>query len=155
MNYQDLVVDFAKRTAKNLETLRQLKQSQPDAEIYEVTQLINSMLGLLVFPKEKDFKFPCIGFKKLEASGWVIPQPEIGHQVKNLSEFIRYLRNAIAHCNLEFLSGSDNQICGLRVWNKDMNNNGNITWQATLAITDIEKITNKLLETILKKEITT
>ncbi|MEI7795868.1 MAG: HEPN family nuclease [Methylococcaceae bacterium] len=153
MNYQDLVVDFAKRTAENLETLRQLKQSQPDAEIYEVTQLINSMLGLLVFPKEKDFKFPHIKFKDLDTNGWIIPQPEIGNQVRNLSVFIRYLRNAIAHCNLEFLSGSDNQICGLRVWNKDKN--GNITWKATLAITDIEKITNKLLKTILKKEITT
>ena len=151
MNYQDLVVDFAKRTAKNLETLRQLKQSQPDAEIYEVTQLINSMLGLLVFPKERDVKFPSIGFKKLEASGWVIPKPEIGNQVRNLSEFIRYLRNAIAHCNLEFLSNDGSEIIGLRVWNKDRNNNGNITWKATLSITDIEKITDKLLEVIQKK----
>jgi len=57
MEYEKLVQDFAYRTRKNLDALLYLKRTKPDnnIEVYEVTQLINSMLGLLVFPKERYF----------------------------------------------------------------------------------------------------
>ena len=122
MDYQNLVVDFASRTAINLKSLKDLRESQPDAEIYEVTQLINSMLGLLVFPKEKYFEqLPLIPFNELESNGWAIPKLESGCEIKNLRELIRFLRNAITHCNLEFLSNDGSEIIGLCVWNKNKN----------------------------------
>ena len=56
MNYEDVIADFATRTKKNLELIRRLQAEDPESEIYEVTQLLNSMLGLLVFPKSDTSK---------------------------------------------------------------------------------------------------
>ena len=112
------------------------------------------MLGLLVFPKEKYFEqLPLIPFNELESNGWAIPKLESGCEIKNLRELIRFLRNAITHCNLEFLSNDGSEIIGLCVWNK--NKNGDITWKAKLSITDIEQITGKLLDAIQKAKIST
>ena len=52
MNYQDIVKDFAQRTKHNLETLRALQAERPDVEVFEVTQIINSLLRLLVFQQQ-------------------------------------------------------------------------------------------------------
>ena len=49
MMYEDFIKDFSMRTFKNLKTIC---EDNPD---YEVTQLLNSCLGLLVFPKEEYF----------------------------------------------------------------------------------------------------
>ena len=52
----NLVLDFARRTKKNLEFIEHsLTRDRLNSEndVYEVTQLINSLLGLLVFPQQK------------------------------------------------------------------------------------------------------
>ena len=117
MNYQNLVQDFAHRTRDNLETLRNLQKTQPDIKVYEVTLLINSMLGLLVFPQQKYFDhIPKTPLGELASAGWPIPTIEGDYpQVKDLRELVRYLRNAITHCNLEFRSDDGVQISGLCV----------------------------------------
>jgi hypothetical protein len=49
MDYQkEFIIDFARRTRANLEFIESAKR--PD--VFEVTQLFNSMLGLLVFPQQ-------------------------------------------------------------------------------------------------------
>ncbi|NMC57860.1 MAG: hypothetical protein GYA51_00475 [Candidatus Methanofastidiosa archaeon] len=50
MEYENLVVDFITRTKMNLEFIE--NQALKNNKVFEVTQLINSMLGLLVFPCE-------------------------------------------------------------------------------------------------------
>jgi hypothetical protein len=152
MDYQNLVRDFAHRTRYNLDTLRNLQKTKPDLEVYEVTQLINSMLGLLVFPQQRYFDhIPKTPLTELANQGWPIPEVE-GHypQVKDLRELVRYLRNAITHCNLEFLSDEGEEISGLRVWNTNPQNN-QTTWKARLMIEDIEKITNKFIQLLLEE----
>ena len=51
MNYENLIKDFANRTRKNLVAIRNLKSA--GADVFDLTQLINSLLGLLVFPRER------------------------------------------------------------------------------------------------------
>lgn len=60
----DFVYSFAKRTLMNLEFIEQNVESQkargvpiPEIKIFEVTQLVNSFLGLLILPKEAHFLF--------------------------------------------------------------------------------------------------
>jgi hypothetical protein len=53
MQYEDLVKDFAARTKVNLELVRAAEKGGQIA--YEVTQFINSLLGLLVFPQQEFF----------------------------------------------------------------------------------------------------
>lgn len=72
MNYEDVVADFAKRTSKNLEALEGI-QGQGE-EVFEVTQLINSMLGLLIFPREEFVgRIPEKPLTELKAEGWPVP----------------------------------------------------------------------------------
>jgi hypothetical protein len=151
MNYQKLVRDFALRTRANLDSLRNFQKVQSDVEVYEVTQLINSMLGLLVFPQQKYFdRIPRIPLGELVYQGWPVPEIEgIYPQVKDLRELVRYLRNAITHCNLEFLSDVREQISGLRVWNTNLRD-GQITWKARLTLEDIEKITDNFIQLLLE-----
>ncbi len=158
MEYQNLIGDFAQHTRANLETLRNLQKAQPNLELYEVTQLINSMLGLLVFPQQRYIKrIPKTPVSELKSQGWPIPKV-IGNypQVKDLNELVRYLRNAIAHCNLEFLSDDGKQLRGLRLWNTRTERvtgkkTEKTTWKAELTIEDIEKITGKFIELLLEK----
>ena len=98
MDYQNLVRDFAQRTRANLDTLREVQRTQPDLELYEVTHLINSMLGLLVFPQQGYYnRIPETDLDQLAEEGWPIPEV-VGDfpQVKDLRKLMSYLRNAIA-----------------------------------------------------------
>jgi hypothetical protein len=148
MVYEDVVKDFAKRTKHNLAVIKGLKEDEK--EVYEVTQLINSMLGLLVFPKETYFtNIPRKSLEDLKTEGWVIPEV-VGDfpQAKDLRELIRYLRNAIVHFNVKFCDDGFNRVTGIEVWNtrpgrEDPN------WKARLSIFELESITERFLDLIL------
>jgi hypothetical protein len=148
MNYKILVKDFAKRTNINLRIIE--KNKICGNESYEVTQLINSCLGLLVFPREKFFNsIPETQIEELEKQGWVIPEVSGNFpQVENLKQLLRYLRNAIAHFNIEFISDSEDQIQTIKVWN---NYRGRKTWEAILGIEELKSILEKFTELIDEK----
>jgi hypothetical protein len=74
VEYKKLIRDFAVRTRANLTRiydLAALEQGQDPASrtVFEVTQLINSMLGLLVFPKEAYKGIPATPISDLEKGG--------------------------------------------------------------------------------------
>ena len=147
---EDLVKEFAYRTKKNLETTEQIQREYPESQIkiYETTQLINSLLGLIIFPREKYYdNIPETPITDLANNGWPIPKVIDGYQqARNLRELVSNLRHAFAHCNIEFLN-QDSEISGLKVWNKDPRN-GRILWKAKMTINDIKILTDKLAELI-------
>jgi len=149
MDYQDVIREFAERTQKNLHAIEHLLKN--GSEVYETTQLVNSMLGLLVFPREEFVdSIPETPFTLLQRDGWPVPKVLNGFpEVKDLRELVRYLRNAIAHFNIVFLADSERQITGLRVWNTFQRTERK-TWEAELTLSDLRKIaerfTNLLLE---------
>lgn len=67
MEYQNLVMDFAARTQANLKIIERLAKQdvsllvnnpfneidEDGVEAYEVTQLVNSLLGLIVCPQQR------------------------------------------------------------------------------------------------------
>jgi hypothetical protein len=146
MMYEEVIKDFAIRTKKNLEVIENLKDE--NTEVYETTQLVNSCLGLLVFPHEHFIeRIPKIPLDQLAEQGWPLPKV-VGdfEQVENLKELIRHLRNAIAHFNIKFIGDLENQISVLRVWN---NNRGRKTWQADLSVDDLKKISKKFSDMLI------
>ena len=150
MQYTDPVKDFASRTRTNLDFIR--GQNNNDV-VYEVTQLINSMLGLLIFPQQEYInkipKTPSQDFKK---EGWPTPKMVGNLQpAKNLRQLIRYLRNAISHFNLKFLSDSQGQISGIIMWNNTPQ--GITNWKVELTIEDLEGITMKFISLILEDKL--
>lgn len=102
------------RTEKNLRAIESLKDR--GEEVYEVTQLINSLLGLLIYPKERMFyKIPHIRREYMEKEGWPLPCEEIS-QVRHLRGLVKNVRNAVAHFNIEFRH-DENEIVGVRFEN--------------------------------------
>jgi hypothetical protein len=150
VEYHNLVRDFAARTRVNLDAMRNLRDSQEDIVVYEVTQLINSMLGLLIFPEQRYFhNIPETPLSELADQGWPIPKIVGDYpQVEDLRKLVRYLRNAISHCNVKFVSDEAGQIIGLQIWNVPTNRK-EPNWKAELSLTDIEKITNKFIQLLL------
>lgn len=145
----DEIREFVKRTRDNLEAIRDLKKGVSKTEVWEFTQLINSMLGLLVFPRERYVdNIPKIPLSVLRDRGWRIPKVVEGFSDPgDLSVLFRLLRNSVAHCNIEFLTDSDRQLNGLRVYNKD--NSGKKTWLAEISKEDLEDLTNRFVSLLL------
>lgn len=143
MDYQNVVKDFAKRTKHNLKLIEENKSRGEDA--YEVTQLINSCLGLLVLPQQRYMdSIPKTPIDDLIKEGWVIPRATGNFpQIEDLNQLIRYLRNAVAHFNISFISDSENEIDALKVWNV---NRGKKTWEAVLGLHELKAILDKFAD---------
>ena len=150
MRYEEVIRDFAERTSKNLSMIEQLQTEGREA--YEVTQLVNSMLGLLVFPQQNYInQIPETPLDDLKRDGWPVPNCQRGpDEVRNLNQLIRYLRNAIAHFNIEFIDDGQNQLRLLKVWNE--NRDGVKTWEAELSVSDLRGIAERFIGLILSKE---
>ncbi len=154
MMYGEVVREFAMRTRKNLEVMEQLERE--GWEVYEVTQLVNSMLGLLVFPQQEYVReIPRTPITELEKQGWPIPCVRGDYkQVKDLNQLIRYLRNAIAHFNVKFERDEQNEISVIRVWNQRPTQSGGRTiwrtdWEADLGIQELRGITEKFIDLLI------
>lgn len=154
MMYEDLVADFARRTRTNLEQLRTIKSQNPNMEVYEVTQLINSMLGLLVFPQQRYIdRIPETPLEDLSAGGWPIPKVMGDYpQAENLQKLVRLLRNGISHFNIEFIPDNQGEILGLGIWNTEPRPPYRVTWKAELSIDDLERITSKFTALLLNEK---
>lgn len=152
MEYQNLIEDFARRTRDNLRHLHALKAS--GADVFEVTALVNSMLGLLVFPQQHYVdSIPETPIEELSRQGWPIPLV-VGNspQVSDLRQLVRHLRNAISHFNVEFFSDGSDQIAGLIVWNVEPRSN-RTTWKARLSVSDLDAIAHRFIALILHERI--
>ena len=152
MDYQSVIRDFANRTRKNLDFIDQSKENS--SEVFEVTQLVNSLLGLLVFPQQRYFdSIPPKSLDELIEEGW----PEVRvegdfKKHKDLKELMRYLRNAVSHFNLEFIADQNHQLQGMKVWNIDPRQSGKPkTWEAHLSIEDLRIIVDKFIALILNE----
>ena len=113
MTGYELEDEFISRTEKNLRAIEKL--SQEGKSVYEVTQLINSLLGLLVLPKERFKTIPEITQETMIKEGWPLPFGE-NAQVSGLKQLITNMRNAVAHFNIEFIADK-NEIVGIQFKN--------------------------------------
>ncbi len=94
---------FAARTRKNLEHIERAYEGGTDVHV--VTQLANSLLGLIVFPREKNFDshVKTLELKDLAGQGWPpwhLSKGESG----TLGDLVYHLRNAVAHGHVRFSS---------------------------------------------------
>ena len=144
MEYKDIVGDFAERTRINLRYIEEARKQGNGKEVYEVTQLINSMLGLLVFPQQEYCdRIPETTLEQLAGEGWPDIECIAGLPPRpNLKELFKYLRNAIAHFNLRFLI-TKGEISGVRLWNE--NSRGIQNWETELSLEELREITERFI----------
>jgi hypothetical protein len=145
--FNDLEKDLIKRTKANLDFIDRAKKENK-AEVYETTQLFNSLLGIIVNIREK--KIRTDNFNDIELNDdvkeeWSIPK-NIGD--KTLAEFLINLRNAVAHIDISFISHNSGEIKTLEFEHK--NKDKNIFWECTFTVEGMHKFINKLCEYIEK-----
>jgi hypothetical protein len=111
MQYTDFDKDFIQRT---LDILSDYKAP------WEVTLLINCLVGLLILPKEKLFeKIPDFNIQDLTDDWGIKPEhitdircPSCGYKLRNV---IRQMRNSVAHMRVKaFSDGKDIEILEFR-----------------------------------------
>ena len=145
MTYEEFVKDFAERTVENLEIVENNVEKNNDG--YEVTQLINSMIGLLIFPQQKYYeefpeKYPNDDIKKMFAKS-----SEYKNEQENFKTMVRHLRNAVSHNNIEVIPyGTQEHI--KRFEFVDKNPKGDVTAKITLTVEEIKILLKAMLEEI-------
>ncbi len=110
-------LELARRTRKNLQYMDAQKAAGADVE--EFTQLLNSMLSIVISMREEYFKGkdPPVTWDAVREMGLdpdaVMASLQLGSM--QFSTLITNLRHAFAHHNYELLGLPE--ITGLRVWN--------------------------------------
>ncbi len=122
-------LDIARRTRKNLEYIYKAKRQGEDVE--EFTQLLNSMLGMVISLREEYFRDSQITWQyvqQLDLKSW---KPDLKirgkvsssqspnlRQVNLFSQLMTNIRHAFAHSNFDLIvDPAANRITGVKVWN--------------------------------------
>lgn len=129
-----------KRTMINLEFVREAFDNSPDkanAPVHIVTQIVNSLLGLLILPYERGYALleDDTELKELYAQGW--PRWDITKfppmEPQTLGKLAWHLRNAASHGRYHFSSDSrDPRQVTITVKDKPMGKNRPINWRASI-----------------------
>lgn len=141
MEYADLLKDFVARTRSNLKLTDSLPR-QGEIEFFEVTQLINSLLGLIVLPRERLDALPNTPLERLDAD-WptmhFVDGAEPGRRPTDLRQLVIGLRNAVGHFNIECL-GNGTNITGLRLGSAPESP----SWAIDFDLVDLRQVVDRL-----------
>ena len=147
MQYSDennFTKEFFQRTIYNLKLYEHHNKICKEVFKYEVTQLINSLLGLIVFVKEDSVNFTSIKLSdiiKADKIRWQYCDINGGKpEEKNLKNFLRHLRNAIAHKRLTIRSNANKEISTVIFEDKNRRNN----FRVELTIKEIKHLIKQL-----------
>lgn len=138
------VQEFFERTLYNLELYYEYHERSKEIFKYEITQLINSLLGLVVFVKEDGVVFNSITLAEIKVENeitWNYCHRDGGRfEDKNFKNFLRHIRNAISHKNLTIKSNNENEIDSIVFKDKDRNN----VFEVTFTIMEIRNLIDRL-----------
>lgn len=155
MNYRN-EKDFFCRTLHNLKIYREEKKKNTKAFEYEITQLINSFLGLIIFVKANVIK------ENQDLKNFVRANTPTKwnyvykgkQEVHDFFNYLRHIRNAIAHPtydeNLEIKS-ENNEISSIIFRDKDKENPNN-KFEANLTIEKIDKLIELISKAFLASD---
>ena len=101
-------IEITRRTQRNLEFIKsEFDRMGEYSRVHPVTQLVNSLLGIVVLPREQylEVRNDTTDWKGLIEQGW----PEwdvIKGEAKNLGQLLCHIRNAAAHGRITYSSDS-------------------------------------------------
>ena len=146
---RNTVFDFFDRTLRNLERVEECNVVD-EKSFFEVTQLINSCLGVIVFPSEsKAHLWEDLPAEEL-IKDLLSPRILYGKQeFKNGAVLIKLLRNSIAHNNLYF-ENRNNSIVGLYAWNLPGPKAHKPDWVIYISIEDLRTLLKRFVEKVTK-----
>jgi hypothetical protein len=151
---RNLTKGFAQRVRKNLDFI--IKKHNEGEDVHIVSQLVTSLLGIIVFPWEAGalHRLEHIPLSELEENGWPkwnILLDEKGDTL-TLGKLIRHLRNAASHRRLRFLS-EDRELQKVDIEFEDaINKSLSPNWRARINAADLklfcDRFTEKLEELV-------
>ena len=154
---------FAKRTLKNLEFIdNAYRNHNSNPHVHVVTQIVNSMLGLIVFPCESqvythaESLFKKVGCDKLCGLGsnfqnWQVIEDTYDKKCDTLGRLIRHIRNAASHRRVHFSSDSKNPSC-VTIEFYDSARNGKDEWKASIRADHLQSFCFDFIE-LLENEV--
>lgn len=169
-----LSTGLAQRTLKNLNFI-QKAHAAGHAEVHVITQMMNSLLGLLVFPVKDEFHIPLKAvslsnppdFQAVRQSLPAFPLlPSLAvvlfGNCSDLSRFFTRLRNAISHKHLTF-SGDPDSRCLSKVtltfkdrekWKGGSKQQRDaFDWEISMNAEDLEKLIRYVGEDIINRQL--
>jgi hypothetical protein len=167
LNSRTLSSGLAARTIRNLDFINHAAAS--NSVIHPVTQLLNSLLSLLVFPwaKEKTFfatlartRFKGTSTMDVRAAlatrNMILPSLNVVQfgGCKNLRQFFRRLRNALSHRHIDFAGDPDSRdLTHVIIHLKDCPDDSTCfhDWHIELTAGDLEKLARFLASEVISQ----
>jgi hypothetical protein len=144
---------FAQHTLQNLEIIE--RYVPIDSGFHPITQLINSLVGLVVFIHEREFvrHVADLPLSELVGRGWPRVQIDKDEDKKRptraLGDFVRHLRNATAHGRISFSSDS-RDLTEVRIVIEDYHRGAALPyWAASLTAEELRNLTLKMIDLLL------
>lgn len=138
---------FAERTRKNLKRIDDAYTAHED--VHPVTQLVNSLLGLVVIPRERHLvsQLGKTDLEALVALGWPKWTFEVG-SCDTLEDLMRRLRNSIAHGHFEF-SSEATELADVTISAEDYKSGGRVLcWRAQITATDLKDFCLRFIDLV-------
>ncbi|BAH77104.1 HEPN family nuclease [Solidesulfovibrio magneticus] len=143
--YTHLHHDFAAKTRANLEFIEKAcMEGIPGT--YNATQLINSLLGMVVFLNEGKL-VPAIPFSQLCSCEEIQVHLDDNQDCSKADKFIQQFRNAIAHCRFQAFGSKDN-IQSFTMY--DQRPKEPIDWKIDITTQGIRDIAFRLVAYVIK-----
>jgi len=145
---RNLTQGFAQRVRKNLDFI--IEKSNDGEDVHVVSQLVTSLLGIIIFPWEVGalHRLEHIRLSELEEEGWPrwnILLDEKG-DTETLGKLVRHLRNAASHRRLKFLS-DDRALHKVEIEFEDaLNKNSSPNWRARINAADLKLFCDQFTE---------
>lgn len=153
---EKIMPEYVSRTLINLDIVK-----KAGSRGYEVTQLVNSLVGLLILPKEKVFSDVCDESVSKEILTQISDKVSIckdrneKDEEKNLKNIIRHMRNGVCHFHLDFL-GNNGKIEEIKIedYYEDKKTNRKLkTFAVELSIELLEKFILQFDSSMIKTQL--
>jgi hypothetical protein len=148
MNTRNEALEFARRARHNLEFIEQAASRGDDVHV--VTQLTLSLLGMVVFPKERLLleQVEKTLLTSLTTNGWpswTITKDDATSPTRTLGDILRHVRNAVAHGRITFTSDS-RRMEDVRLLVEDRKSgSGEPYWRAEIGAPDLKTFCERFL----------
>lgn len=142
--YNEFHRDFALRTKANLEHI-QAAWDAGEENVYNVTQLINSCLGMIVFIKEAEY-LPQGSIEDFCEDIHIVTLLDEENSNNSFRQFVRRFRNAISHCRIEAY-GTREDIEGFEL--HDGPNSRNTNWHVQMDTASIKALALSLVDYVV------
>ena len=148
-NYKNQEFDFIKRTKKIIEQYQNFQIEKEES--FEVTLLLNCLVGLIIIPKQH--WFDSLPTEIVSQKEWGINQDNIlfikEPELKTVKNIARHIRNSISHYNFIAFDNSANEINSIMFRDFMDDKKEEKTFEADISIEGLRLFTTNLTNIFL------